>query len=437
LRHQSAGLPSLTRLYGRHLQRPEAIKHGQSQSPWAIEDVLLIAGTAVGAGALALPEVTSSAGFIPSSVALVLAALFSISTGLLIAETVINTLTDRQADDATRSESDGLMDGLDSLSLTSISVSLLNLNDKTKLIIVMPYLLLHYACLCAYGVKGSEVIQIWTSLDFPQALAAFTVSLGGACFFLPSKTMDKLNSLLVILLSVSFVGLLFAASEGFEIDRLISRYDPTSIIPAIPIILLSFVYHNVIPILVTKQITKGSLIDSDKIKTSIIAGVSIPLTMFLLWEGAVLGSGSGAGSDPLTWLRQSSSISGLFINAFTLLAVSTSYIAFVFSLSGFIQDAFEVKGGKGTKAGLYLITLVPPAIWALIDQDSFITALDIGGTYGVLLLFGILPALLSYAQRYSKGDVERDRVVLLGGGKPPLFLIGGTSLAIITQSLLQ
>jgi tyrosine-specific transport protein len=414
------------------MHRPKAVKQGQSQSPWAIEDILLIAGTTVGAGALALPEVTSSAGFIPSSVALVFAALFSISTGLLIGETVINTLMYRQADD-TIDESDGF----DSLSLTSISVSLLNLNDKTKLIIVMPYLLLHYACLCAYGVKGSEVIQIWTSLDFPQALAAFTLSLGGACFFLPSQTMDKLNSLLVILLSVSFVGLLFVASEGFEIDQLTSRYDPPSIIPAIPIILLSFVYHNVIPFLVTKQQTRGSSINSDRVKTSIIAGVSIPLAMFLLWEGAVLGSGSGAGSDPLTLLRQSSSISGLFINVFTLLAVSTSYIAFVFSLSGFIQDAFEVKGGKATKAGLYFITLLPPAIWALIDQDSFITALDIGGTYGVLLLFGILPALLSYAQRYSKGDRERDRVVLLGGGKPPLFLIGGASLAIITHSLIE
>lgn len=425
-----------------------------SESSWSIDDILLVAGTTVGAGALALPAVTSEAGFAVSSVVLVLAALFSISTGLLIAEVVINTLRDKQEGQeggGSLSLSSSLSSGAGgssstsdsndkvSLSLTSISVSLLKLDERTKLLIVLPYLLLHYACLCAYSVKGSEVLQAWTSLDGPYALGAFSLPLGAACFFLPSKTMDRLNSFLVVLLSASFVGLVAVTSEGFEIDLLSSRFNPPAITSALPIILLSFVYHNVIPFLITKN--DNPFQNSESLKRSIIVGVSIPLVMFLLWEASVLGAGGIAidslpGSDPLTWLRQSSSSSGFFINAFTLLAVSTSYIAFIFSLSGFIQDAFEIEGvNGGNKARVYLLTLAPPTIWALIDPDSFITALDLGGTYGVLFLFGILPPLLSYAQRYSKDAVGKDRVELLGGGKLPLFIIGGISLAIIGHSL--
>ena len=412
----------------------------QSSSSWSLDSILLIAGTTVGAGALALPAVTYEAGFLVSSVSLVLAAIFSISTGLLIAEVVINTLRERQM--LWEGEGGGGKDTRNDLSLTSISVSLLKLDNQSKLAIVLPYLLLHYACLCAYCVKGSQVVQGWLHTDFSSGLAAFTLSLGGLCFTLPSKSMDRLNSTLVTLLGLSFVGLLAVAAGGFEAEHLIERFNPPAILSAVPIILLSFVYHNVVPLLVTRVEEPWERGNPRSIQNSIVAGVSIPLVIFLLWEAAVLGSGAiSPGSDPLLMLSHQSSSSGLFVDSFTLLAVSTSFIAFVFSLSGFISDAFDIRGGVETKASLYLVTLLPPVIWAMGDPTSFIAALDIGGTYGVMLLFGVLPPLLSYAQRYNQeGDGDRlreGRVQLLGGGKPALYVIGGVSLAVIAHSLLD
>lgn len=47
---------------------------------------MLVAGTAVGAGVLALPAVTAPAGFGASAVALVACGSYSAITGLLLAE---------------------------------------------------------------------------------------------------------------------------------------------------------------------------------------------------------------------------------------------------------------------------------------------------------------------------------------------------------------
>lgn len=51
-----------------------------------------VAGTTVGAGILALPAVTAESGFAASAAALTGFALFSITTGLLVAEVNLNTL---------------------------------------------------------------------------------------------------------------------------------------------------------------------------------------------------------------------------------------------------------------------------------------------------------------------------------------------------------
>ncbi|KAL4284177.1 hypothetical protein GQ457_16G007100 [Hibiscus cannabinus] len=47
----------------------------------------------------------------------------------------------------------------------------------------------------------------------------------------------------------------------------------------------------------------------------------------------------------------------------------------------------------------YLLTLIPPLGLALLDSEIFFKALDFAGTYGVLVLFGILPAAMSWSDR--------------------------------------
>ncbi len=52
----------------------------------------------------------------------------------------------------------------------------------------------------------------------------------------------------------------------------------------------------------------------------------------------------------------------------------------------------------------YLAVLLPPLAFALLKPDIFLSALDYAGTYGVMSLFGVLPAVLAWRQRYGSGE---------------------------------
>jgi tyrosine-specific transport protein len=54
--------------------------------------VLLIAGTTVGAGILAIPSVTQESGFLASAVTCVTCWIYMVGTGLLVAEVNVNTM---------------------------------------------------------------------------------------------------------------------------------------------------------------------------------------------------------------------------------------------------------------------------------------------------------------------------------------------------------
>lgn len=57
-----------------------------------VSAVLLIAGTTVGAGILAIPSVTQESGFLASSVACIGCWLYMVGSGLLVAEVNVNTM---------------------------------------------------------------------------------------------------------------------------------------------------------------------------------------------------------------------------------------------------------------------------------------------------------------------------------------------------------
>jgi tyrosine-specific transport protein len=49
---------------------------------------------------------------------------------------------------------------------------------------------------------------------------------------------------------------------------------------------------------------------------------------------------------------------------------------------------------------LYLLILGPPLILAIIEPTIFFNALESAGTFGISLLFGLLPAAMAWQQRY-------------------------------------
>ncbi|KAG6413998.1 hypothetical protein SASPL_126714 [Salvia splendens] len=120
------------------------------------------------------------------------------------------------------------------------------------------------------------------------------------------------------------------------------------------------------------------------------------------------------------------------VDVFSVLAIATSYIGFVLGLSDFLAD---LSGFAETRE--YVLTLVPPLILSLLDPEIFFKALDFAGTYGVLVLFGVLPAAMSWSDRYS-GSSETPTLVPGGKGKVTLSLVmAGSALVILTDNFGQ
>lgn len=57
------------------------------------------------------------------------------------------------------------------------------------------------------------------------------------------------------------------------------------------------------------------------------------------------------------------------------------------------------------------------------------------GTYGVLVLFGVMPAAMVYSERNWGSTVSSIRVV--SGGTPLIVLVGGTAAVIIANEFVQ
>ncbi|KAK9846332.1 hypothetical protein WJX81_001708 [Elliptochloris bilobata] len=374
----------------------------------------LVAGTTVGAGILALPYATQEAGFVASSAALVVTCAYSIVTGLLVAEVSVNSMCEL---------------GQGGVSLTSMAER--TLGKPGARFAGATYLFLHYALLVAYIAKAGSIVGDAAGVPHAVAAITFAAAFSALCFWASPRVLDRVNSALVVAVVASFLALLALASGGMD-SRSLARANWAAVPATLPVLSLAFVYQNVVPVIASNL--EG---DIRKVRTAVVAGVCVPLAMFLAWDAVILGSlgggGGGAHTDPLAELAAGSPAVGALIQAFSLLAIATSFIGFVLGLSDFLADYLKLPAGR-QQVLPYALTVGPPLALALSFPDLFFRALDIAGTYGVLVLFGVLPAAMAYSERYGDSTLTRFQVV--PGGRASLVLVGALAGGVIVNQLL-
>lgn len=362
--------------------------------------VALVAGTTVGAGMLALPAVCQDSGFVPSTVALVGCWLYMVTTGLLVLEVNINTMR------AT---------GSDAVSVSSMAgrtLGPLGVNFAWT-----AYVFIHYALLVAYISRSGEIVSdaLGGAVSSSTAAVAYAAALGGFMFLAESSRLEAVNSALVVVVVGTFAPLLAIAAAGVNPENFLTG-DWSAVPSTIPVVALAFVYHNVVP-------TVSSMMEGDgrRARTAVVAGTAIPFAMFVLWDAALLGNVSAADaaaaldavarsggaveaiSDPLVALRATSEPANALVEAFSFFAISTSFIGFVLGLTDFLADGLgwqTAEKGKNDPR-TFALALVPPTVFALSYPDIFLSALDSAGTFGVLTLFGCLPPLMAWSDRYG------------------------------------
>ncbi|KAF2597744.1 hypothetical protein F2Q68_00007532 [Brassica cretica] len=400
--------------------------------------IFLVAGTTVGAGILAIPAVTQESGFLASAVACILCwafmviytcflqrmglvisniSWFQVVTGLLVAEVNVNTMSE-----------------LGSGGVSLVSMAKRTLGSFGVQVASWSYILIHYTLLVAYIARSSGILTNFLGIPIWESATLFTLVLGGICFFGSQRFIGATNGVLVFGLIASFAALVAVASGDLHWEALL-KANFEAVPMSIPIIALSFVYQNVVPVLCTDL--EGDL---PKVRTAIVLGTAIPLGLFLVWNAVILGSFTDTGVaaekmiDPLQQLRSTSVTVGPFVEAFSLIAIATSYIGFVLGLIDFLSDLLKLQT-RQNKPFLYLLTLVPPLVLSLLDPEIFFKALDFAGTYGVLVLFGILPAAMSWSDRYVVSSSTATQLV--PGGKVMLSVVMGAAGYVIVSEIVE
>ncbi|NP_001146090.1 uncharacterized protein LOC100279622 [Zea mays] len=379
--------------------------------------VFLVAGTTVGAGILAIPAVTQEAGFLASAVICILCWSYMVVTGLLVAEVNVNTMCE-----------------LGSGGVSLVSMAMRTLGTFGVRTSCLSYLFIHYALLVAYVARSSNIITNSLGIPIWESATLFSLAFGGVCYFGSQRLIGAVNGVLVVGILASFTSLVVVASGNLQWSSLLEA-NFAAAPQSIPIIALSFVYQNVVPVLCTNL--EGDL---SKVRTAIVAGTAIPLALFLVWDGVILGTlpdlaGSSTVSDPLELLRSSNGIVGPIVEAFSFLAIATSYIGFVLGISDFLADLLKLPSGQN-KPLPYVLTLFPPLVLSLLDPEIFFKALDFAGTYGVLVLFGVFPAAMSWSERYSD-ELEAPVPPIVPGGKFTLSAVMGGALLVIVPELIK
>jgi len=373
--------------------------------------ILLIIGTCIGAGMLALPVATASYGFWPTTVLFTICWGFLAFTALLILEVNL-----------------WLAPGTNLISMAKQT-----LGKTGQIIAWLAYLLLLYALMAAYlsGMNGLLDKTMQTTFNFTLHHWLGTlllIVLFGIIIYLGATTIDYLNRLLFLGLVIAYLLLIGLISPHISLTKL-AGVSFNKLWLALPIVTTSFGFHIIIPSLRTYLRD-----DVKKLRLVVIIGSAIPLIIYLIWEFLILGIVPKSGPESLMAIYQSgqpaiglskaldsllnsSSISVIF-KFFAFFAISTSFIGVSYSLFDFLADGFQIKKTKLGRLSTALITFIPPLLFAIFYPRGFILALGFAGVF-VAILLGILPTTMAWSGRYKQRMPSR---YMVWGGKFPLIL---------------
>jgi tyrosine-specific transport protein len=425
------------------LQRPTVAAHHQLQS-W-VTDVGLPVGTAalwitgntVGAGCLVMPELASGPGLAAVTGMFVTAWLLNLFSGLVIAQVAI---AQHETKLVNNSESD--MEVVASSSFKDFAAA--NLGSRTAANAVSGISLFVNACVLAFDLSRAGSVGAALS-GLPEATISIAWAAGVAISLTTLSTDDTGKGLSLSLLCSACVAALFASFGALLLPGLAAVPDAAAVFAApgtspdcwtcaahtFPVILMSMVYQNIVPVVV-----KLVHYDRTKAVAALTLGSAIPLAMYTSWCYACL----GGGIDTDILMTGPSGINGLLMTVFSLATLAGSSLCSSMSLTEELNTFFvgnnkeETTTTATTDSSSYLdeTTLlleapqlqqeastaatgfqVPAAALASVSvplvaalvlggEGGLTGALSVAGSFGSPVLYGVIPALMAWRQRQDQ-----------------------------------
>ena len=386
--------------------------------------ILLVTGSCIGAGMLAIPTLTGQAGFLPASTMLLASWLFMLCTGLLLIE--VNLACGKH------------------ISIVTMAEETLGIWGKRLSWIL--YIFLFYSLLVAYISESGQLIShtalAYSGISIPHWASSmvFVVHFGFLAY-VGTGAVDSFNRLLVLGLAISFAGLLVIGVPQVQ-PELLEHKDWTFAPWSLPVLILVFGFHNLVP-----SLTDYFDANPRKLYLSAIIGSLLSLCAYFAWEALILGSLPVEGPNGLAAVFHqqlsaeqvlTSVVSNPWITSLVqgvaFFAIVSSLLGVVLSCVDFLADGLQVDKTPSGKIFLCCLTLIPPYVFVMSYPDAFFQALNLAGGFGAIILFGIIPALMAWSTRYRKCLPTPFRVP---GGKLVLVIIILAAIAVFGLELAQ
>jgi tyrosine-specific transport protein len=354
-----------------------------------IGGTLLVAGTSIGIGMLALPAATAEGGFLPSLPVYLLCWLFMLGTGLLILEACI-----------------WMPKGAN---LITLSARLLG--RWGKIVCWILYLFLFSCLMVAHIAGGGSVLSALSGGTIPGWLGTILyVLIFSPVIWFGALWVDRCNLALMAAIVITFL-VFISWSLSYVYPSFLTRMDWGRIWWALPVVFTAFGYQSLIPTLFNYMNRNVA-----KVRVALIFGTTLPLLIYVIWEFLILGIVPFEGVERLPEARQlgRSAVNplGSYIHnpaflaaghAFAFLAMTTSYLGISIGFVDFLLDGLKLPKKGSSRALICVAIFLIPMLITLINPHLFLSALGLGGGISIALLFGAMPILMVWAGRYYEG----------------------------------
>ncbi|OUL58766.1 aromatic amino acid transport family protein [Pseudoalteromonas ulvae] len=386
-----------------------------------IGSMLIIAGTTIGAGMLALPIASAGLGFSTSIVVILGTWLLMTYTALLMIEVHQHAEVDA--------------------TLNTLAKQLLGRRGQVLANFAMIFLF--YALCAAYITGGGSQLQGNLNNWFSWQLAPQVGAIGFALLFgfiitLGTGTVDKVNRVLFSIKIVVLIAMFYMLTPHVKMQHLLELpVEQGLILSALPVVFTSFGFHGSIPSVV-KYVGK----DVKVLRKVMITGAALPLCIYLVWQivsqgmmsqNQLLDSEGLAGFiGAVSTLVNNPAISQA-VTIFADLALATSFLGVSLGLFDFFSDTLKKSNSKQDRLLTASVTFLPPLGFALFYPQGFIMALGYAAIALVVLAI-FLPVAMVWKQRRCSSTPNGYQVI---GGTPALAFVAVMGVLIISAQGLQ
>ncbi|NOI80780.1 tyrosine transporter [Vibrio tubiashii] len=373
---------------------------------------LIISGTALGAGMLAIPMVLAQFGLLYGTLLMVLIWFGTTYSALLLLEATIKS-------------GGGL--GLNSIARKTLGKGGQFISNG--LLYALLICLLMAYILGAADLLSQGLSALGLSISFTQSQILFTL-IAGAIVACGTGVIDKLNRALFFIMIASLAVTLLVLLPEFSTQNLaqVSNNDHVGLIQTSAVLFTSFGFMVVIPSLVTYN----SEATDKQLRNMVILGSLIPLFCYLCWLFAVVGN------LPPEQLKEFASVSelmagfehdapwiGTVLSLFTGLALLTSFFGVAMSLFHQNSDTF-----KQNRVVTYVLTFVLPLIGAIMAADQFLSVLAYAG---IILVFLAVFVPLAMVYKLRIANTLSERYAAEGGNAMMIFGLAFGGFLLVSQ----